>query len=92
MKIVVLDRFAMGLDTPIEKLERFGEVEIYNSTNADDLVARATDADVLVLNKVRIDDKAFDSLPKLKLICIFATGLSGVHGNRCNFLSDYWWK
>jgi glycerate dehydrogenase len=78
MKIVVLDRFAMGLDTPVEKLERFGKVEIYNSTNADDLVARATDADVLVLNKVRIDDNAFNSLPKLKLICIFATGYDNI--------------
>lgn len=78
MKIVVLDRFAMGLDTPVERLERFGEVEIYNSTNADDLVARAADADVLLLNKVRIDDNAFNSLPKLKLICIFATGYDNI--------------
>ncbi len=78
MKIVVLDRFAMGLDTPLESLERFGEVVIYNSTNADELLYRAKDADVLVLNKVKIGDDIFASLPNLKLICIFATGYDNI--------------
>lgn len=78
MKIVVLDRFAMGLDTPVESLNRFGEIEIHNSTSGEELIDRAKDADVLVLNKVKINDKDFDMLPKLKLICIFATGYDNI--------------
>ena len=78
MNIVVLDRFAMGLDTPVERLERFGHLEIYDTTDPSELIERAKSADILVLNKVKIGKFEFDNLPKLKLICIFATGYDNI--------------
>ena len=78
MKIVVLDRNALGVDTPLEGLNRFGEVEVYDGTSPDELIGRVTDADVLVLNKVKITEQIFASARSLRLICIFATGFDNV--------------
>lgn len=74
LKIKVLDRAAMGRDTPLEVLEAFGDVTIYDATTADDIVEKIADADVLVLNKVKIDKYALSHCKSLKLICVFATG------------------
>ena len=78
MKIVVLDRNSLGLDTPLDGLSEFGEVTIYDKTGMDELNARISDADVIVLNKVKITRSAFEAAKQLKLICIFATGFDNV--------------
>ena len=78
MKIVVLDRKSLGMDTPLDGLNKFGDVVIYDSTSSDELNSRISDADVIVLNKVRITESAFEAAKSLKLICIFATGFDNV--------------
>ena len=78
MKIVVLDRNALGVDTPLEGLNRFGEVEVYDGTSPDELIDRVSDADVLVINKVKITEQIFAAARSLRLICIFATGFDNV--------------
>ena len=78
MKIVVLDRSSLGADTPLDGLKRFGDVEVYDSTSPQELSERALDADVLVLNKVKITEETFKAAKNLKLICIFATGFDNV--------------
>ena len=78
MKIVVLDKNSLGTDTPLEGLSRFGEVTIYDKTSPDELEARVSDADVIVLNKVKITESTFAAARELKLICIFATGFDNV--------------
>lgn len=74
MIIKVLDFGAMGSDTPIDILKELGEVTIYDSTTEDELIERISDADVIVLNKVKITKQAIKSCKNLKLICVFATG------------------
>ena len=78
MKIVVLDRNSLGTDTPLDGLKRFGEVIIYDKTSPEELNARISDADVIILNKVKITRSAFEASTSLKLICIFATGFDNV--------------
>ena len=78
MKIVVLDRGSLGVDTPLEGLNKFGEVVIYDATSPDEILSRVSDADVLVLNKVKITEQVLDAAKSLKLICIFATGFDNV--------------
>lgn len=78
MKITVLDRSSMGMDLPLEMLERFGEVNVYDSTLAEQIDERISDSDVIVLNKVKITDDIMNSSKKLKLICVFATGYDNV--------------
>lgn len=78
MKIVILDRAAMGMDTPMSVLEKFGEVSIYNSSTPDEAITRSADADVIILNKVKITRELMKKSNNLKLICVFATGYDNI--------------
>lgn len=81
MKIAVLDRISVGLDTPLSGLEKFGEVIIYDQTSEDEICERVSDVDIIVINKVRITETVIRSAKKLKLICIFATGYDNIDIN-----------
>ncbi len=75
MKIVILDGFAANPgDLSWAGLERFGEVICYPRTSQADLSARADGADVLLTNKTVLDRQTIESLPKLKMIGVLATG------------------
>ena len=78
MKITVLDTDSLGRDTPLDVLSSFGEVICYPSTSPEELIGRAKEADVLVLNKVKITAEDIRALPKLRLICVFATGFDNI--------------
>jgi glycerate dehydrogenase len=78
MQIVVLDRVAMGEDTPFTKLSSLGNVEIYDSTSESELLSRIKTADVIITNKVKITGEAIKLAKNLKLICVFATGYDNI--------------
>ena len=78
MKIVVLDKISIGLDTPLNGLEKLGSVTVYERTAQDELNDKISDAEIIVLNKVKITSDAIASAKALKLICIFATGYDNI--------------
>lgn len=78
MKIVVLDRDSLGLDTPLDGLSAIGEVEVYDRTSTEQIEERVADAEIIILNKVKITEDVFAVAKKLKLICIFATGYDNI--------------
>lgn len=78
MLIKVLDRETLGLDLPFEILEKMGNVELYDKTTRDELIGRISDADVIVINKVKITREVILASPKLRLVCVFATGYDNV--------------
>ena len=78
MKIVVLDKNSIGVDTPLDGLLAFGEVVVYDKTDFTNIRERISDADVIVSNKVRITEDVISSAKRLKLICIFATGYDSI--------------
>ena len=78
MKIVVLDRDSIGLDTPLEGLSAFGEVTVYDKTAPGEVCERIADAECVILNKVKMTAEVITSAKCLKLICIFATGYDNV--------------
>ena len=78
MKIVILDKKAMGDDISVSPLEAFGEVVVYGATAPEELHARIADAEVIVLNKVKITKEAFGAAKKLRLVCEFATGYDNI--------------
>ena len=77
MKIVVLDAKTLG-NVHFDLLEKYGEVRIYPTTSYEERIERIEDADILITNKVIIDKEAMDAAPKLKLICVAATGMNNV--------------
>lgn len=78
MKIVVLDRNSIGMDTPFSGLEKFGMLTVYDSTDDEQIIGRIADADVVVLNKIKMTEEIIESCKKMKLICIFATGYDNI--------------
>lgn len=78
MKIAVLDRNALGQDLSVEPLRAFGDVCVYDTTVATQVSAHIGDADVIVVNKVKITADAIRQAPALRLICEFATGYDNI--------------
>lgn len=78
MLIKVLDRIALGMDTPLEPLTKFGKLEIYDSSTCEELLERIQNAEIIVINKLKITKEVIDAAPALKLICIFATGYDNI--------------
>ena len=83
MKIKVLDAVTLGDDVSAELLGEFGELEVYPMTGADELPGRISDADVLVLNKVRLGARELAYAKHLKLICVTATGYDNIDLEYC---------
>ena len=78
MKIVVLDKNSLGNDTPLEGLKKFGDVDVYDSTDNSEIFDRVSDCDVIIINKVKITDQVLAAAKKLRLICVFATGYDNI--------------
>lgn len=77
-KIVILDAKTLGEDLDLSLLEKFGEVVGYETTDASDTLQRIEDADIVITNKVVISKEMMEKTPRLKLICIAATGTNNV--------------
>ena len=77
MKIVILDALTFG-ETDLSGFDGLGEVEVFQTTSAEETIERLKDADVAVTNKVVIDAPVMDAAAKLKLICVAATGMNNV--------------
>ena len=76
-KIVFLDEYSIaGRD--LSSITSQGEYVAYEFTRKEEVVERLKDADIAITNKVVIDGEAMRQLPKLKLICIAATGMNNV--------------
>lgn len=79
-KIVFLDEYSIaGRD--LQKITSQGNYISYENTTKDQVVERLKDADIAITNKVVIDGEAMRQLPKLKLICVAATGMNNVDLN-----------
>ncbi len=78
MKIVFLDRKTIGEDIDISPFEEFGEVVIYDYSNEAEAAERTVDADIIILNKVPVNEKTIGKAEKLKLVCVTATGTNNL--------------
>lgn len=78
MNIILLDAKTLGDDLDITALESFGTLTVYPSTSADQTLERIQIADIIITNKVIITANMMEEAPKLKLICIAATGMNNV--------------
>ena len=74
-KIVILDGFTVNPgDNPWTPIESLGDITVHERSAADEVCPRAADAEIVVVNKIRMDTDVFRQLPKLKLVAVTATG------------------
>jgi len=78
MNIIVLDAKTLGDDLDIRVLDSFGTVTIYQTTSREETLERIQIADIIITNKVVITANMMEEAPRLKLICIAATGMNNV--------------
>jgi len=79
MKIVVLDGYTTNPgDLSWDQISNLGDVTIYDRTSKDSIIEHAKDADVLITNKVLINEDIMKQLPNLKYIGLFSTGTNTV--------------
>ncbi len=78
MNIVILDAKTLGKDLDLSPLHNFGKVTSYQTTTPSQTLSHIGNADIVISNKVVINTNTMDKAPKLKLICIAATGMNNV--------------
>ena len=76
MNIVFLDGYTVnpegeGWDILISGTD---ELIVYDRTLPGEVVDKAEDAEVLIVNKTPLTAEVFAQLPKLRLVCVAATG------------------
>lgn len=75
MKICILDGYSLNPgDLDWSPVERLGDVTLFDRTSADKIVERAADTDIVLTNKVPFSADTLRQLPRLRFICVLATG------------------
>lgn len=74
MEIVCLEADCLGNDVDLTCLEKFGHVTIYGSSTVEVTKERVRDAEVIVVNKVPMNEETLKEAKNLKVICVTATG------------------
>ena len=77
MKIVFLDASTLG-SASLEPIRKCGELITYPSSTHQQALDRVHDAEVIITNKVVIDEELLEAAPSLKLICEAATGVNNI--------------
>ncbi len=74
-KIVVLDGFTLNPgDLDWTELEKLGELTVYDRTPPELVIERAGDAELILINKIRMTEEVLEKLPSLRYIGVLATG------------------
>ncbi len=82
MKIAILDAATLGTDADLSPLRALGETAEYATTEPQYVNPRITDADVVVVNKIKLNETNLKGT-SVKLICVAATGYDNIDTEYC---------
>jgi len=80
-KIVFLDQETIGKVDNLKLLSKLGNLEVFESTDAEQVVERCQGKEIVIVNKVQMTAAIMKELPELKLICVAATGINNIDLN-----------
>lgn len=78
MKIVILEGNSVGEDIDFTPFFELGEVQIYPATTVSEMPERIKDAEIVMVNKLPMNEETLKDAPNLKLICLSATGYNNL--------------
>ena len=78
LKLVFLDVKTIGEDIDYSGFDAFGEVVKYGFSSPEEARERTKDADVVIINKVPINEQTIGEADHLKLVCVTATGTNNL--------------
>ena len=84
MRIVIPDSKTITYgDISFDRFKEFGEVDIYELSGEKYMPDRAVDADIILCNKVPMNEKTLGNAKSLKYIGLFATGYNNIDIEYC---------
>ncbi len=78
MKIVFMERDTLGEDVCLQEYTQFGEVVCYGKSDPQENARRIEDADIIIVNKILMNEELLQHAKAVKLICLTATGTNNV--------------
>lgn len=78
MKLVFLDTKTIGEDIDLSAYDALGEVVKYGFSTLEEIPERVKDADILIVNKIAINEQTIGNAKNLKLVCVTATGTNNL--------------
>lgn len=83
MKVILLDRATLCPQTVMRTLAFEHELTVYERTAPEEVAERIADADVVIVNKVRLDRTTIEAASKLRMVAVAATGTDNVDITAC---------
>ena len=83
MKAVILDSATLGDDIDLSPLSRVASVCEYRSTLPTEVEERIIDAEVVIVNKIKLGASNLENAKELRLICVTATGYDNIDTEYC---------
>ncbi|MCC8029974.1 MAG: D-2-hydroxyacid dehydrogenase [Lachnospiraceae bacterium] len=78
MNIVFVDADTIGSDIDLSGFSELGDVTVYGSTRESEMPERIREADVIIVNKTEVNARTVGEAPRLKLVCVSATGTNNL--------------
>ncbi len=83
MKIAILDKSTLGEDIDLSPVRALGETYEYDTTSPETVAERISDADAVIINKIKLNENNLSNAKNLKLICVAATGYDNIDTVYC---------
>ena len=95
MKIVFMEADTLGKDIDLSEFDKFGEVVKYPASEPTENAKRIEDADIIIVNKIPVNEELLKEAKNVKLVCVTATGTNIVDmpyvecGDKCKRVFDH---
>ena len=83
MNIVILDTATLGTDIDLSPIMHLGNATEYKQTRPEQVAERIAEAEVIVANKIKLNERNLSAAHRLRLICVTATGYDNVDIGYC---------
>ncbi|MGL4369595.1 MAG: NAD(P)-dependent oxidoreductase, partial [Spirochaetota bacterium] len=76
--IAILDAKTISTEDQLKQFERFSKCTVFQTTAPDQRKEHIGDADIVITNKVLLDREILSACPRVKCICVTATGVNNI--------------
>lgn len=83
MNIVALELKNIGSDVDVSKFNELGNLTTYSTTKPEEIYEKCKDADVIIMNKLPINESTIGNLNKVKIVLVTATGTDNIDIGYC---------
>lgn len=83
LKVVFLDRDTISPQTVLRPLSFPHTLQTHGRTRPDEVAARIADADIVIVNKVKLGAQEIAAAPRLRMVAVAATGSDNIDLTVC---------